>query len=233
MVAVFFRVGVILVLAVALVLLVMTSGGWSPVNWDHGVVSLSLTTLVIYQVMAWGFRLEGAAPFVDLLALALVVSSHFVYSPGEETVPTCIQRTAPFYILWGLFSVGGAAAAIMGSGGLLFGLQTALGVRTQRGQWPSQNDLTFFLSQATMVALLALGIGLVLTVYWSWQTAGRLGNDGPLLIWMAITWLFAAMTSIARKLPRHWVGSQAILGVATAGTALYGLLAFLHLPALF
>jgi hypothetical protein len=227
--AILFRVGAILVLAVVLALLVMASGEWSPVNWDQIVVALSLTMLVIYQVMAWGFQLEGAAPLVDLLALALVISSIFVHSPGDESVQTCIQGTVPVYLQWVLFLVGSAAAAILGSGGLLFGLQSVVGHRRQRGQWPSRDDLTFFLSQTTMVALLTLGIGLVLSVIWSWQVAGSLGNGGPRLTWMAITWLLAAMSSIAKRLPRHWAGLQAILGVATACAALYGLLAFPHL----
>ena len=233
LVSVFFRVGAILVLAVVLVLLVMASGEWSPVDWDQIVVALSLTMLVIYQVMAWGFQLEGAAPFVDVIAFALAISSLLVYSPGDESVPTCIQGAIPVYILWGLFLVGGGAAAIMGSGGLLSGLQAALGRRSHGGQWPSQDDLAFFFGQATMVALLTLGIGLVLNVCWSWQTAGSLGNGGPRLTWMAVTWLLAAMSSIAKRLPRHWLGLQAILGVATACTALCGLLAFLLIPAQF
>jgi hypothetical protein len=188
--------------------------------------------LVIYQVMAWGFRLEGAAPFVDLLALALIVTGVLTTGPGGS-IPTCIQSATPVYIQWGLFLVGTATASIMACTGLLLGLQAGLGHRGQGAFWPSQADLTFFLTQATMLTLMTLGSGLVLSIYYSWQTTGSLSNGDSSLTWMAITWLIAAMGSLARWLERHWVGWLAGLAVVAAACALCGLLAMPYLPTLF
>ncbi len=223
-----FRVGAALTLMVFLAQLVRSSGEWSPLEWDQLIVSLSIAILVMYQAMAWAFRLEGAAPFVDLLALALVVTSMLITIP-DGSAPTCIQSAAPVSIQWGLFLVGAAAAAIMGSTGLMLGLPAGLGRRSQGTHWPNRVDLTNFLTQATMLALFVLGCGLVLSIFWSWQTTGGLGSGDSRRAWMAITWLLAAMSNLARGLQKHWVGWQAILAVVAAGAALYGLLASQYL----
>ena len=226
------RVGAALALVVVLAQRVSTHGGWSPLDWEQLILSLSLAILILYQAMAWAFRTEGASPFVDLLTLALVVTGMLLASHGGA-VPTCIQRAVPFYIQWGLFLTGAAAAAVMGSAGLLIGLQSGLGQRGQRARWPDQADLTFFLTQTTMLTLVALGSGLVLSICWAWQTTGSLSTGDPRVTWMAITWLIVAMSSVARWLEKRWVGWSAGLAVVAAASALYGLLAVTLLPILF
>lgn len=226
------RVGAALTLMIFLAQLALSSGGWSPLLWDQLIVSLSIAILVVYQLMAWAFRLEGAAPIVDLLTLALVGTSMYITIP-DGSAPTCIQSAVPVSIQWGLFLVGTAAAAIMGSTGLMLGLPAGLGRRSQGTHWPSRGDLTFFLTQATMLALFALGCGLVLGIFWSWQTTGSLGSGDSRWTWMAITWFLAAMSNLARGLQKHWAGWQAILAVVAASAALFGLLASQYLPGQF
>jgi hypothetical protein len=228
----FIRLGAALALGVFLALLVGNSGAWSPLEWDQLMASLSIAILVMYQLMAWGFRVEGAAPLVDLLALALVVTGMSIPT-ADGLAPTCIQTAAPFIIWQGLFLVGTAAAAIMGSTGLMLGLQAGLERVAQGTHWPGRSDQVFFLAQANMLALLILGCSLVLSISWSWHTIGSLGLDDTYLAWMAITWLLAAMSNLARSVQRHWVGWLAILAVATTGTALFGLLVSPYLPGQF
>jgi hypothetical protein len=226
-----FRLGATLLLVVALGLLVATIGEWTPLYWKQLVVSLSIAILAIYQVMAWLLRLEGAAPLADLLALALIVASLLVTGP-VTSAPDCSHDSAPFIIVQGLLLAGTASVAIMGCSSVLLGLVAAWGQDNQRPQWPGRDGLTHFLVQTNMLALLSLGFGLVLGIFWSWQTTGSLSSGDTGMAWMASIWLLAAMTNLARALQRHWLAWLVILAVVSASAAIGGLLIPPFLPGL-
>jgi ABC-type transport system involved in cytochrome c biogenesis permease subunit len=88
------------------------------------------------------------------------------------------------------------------------------------------------LTQAIFLALVALGSGLTVSVWWAWQTAGTLTAGDPREIWMAVTWLTAAMSLVAWQLEGHRGRWAAGLALAAALYVGFGLVFLTYLQSL-
>jgi hypothetical protein len=216
------RAAAAMALTVAVILAAVTHGQWSPFDLQQVALDLALATVVVYLVLALRFRTDAAAPAVDLLALALILTAVLAIRAGGPFL-TCAQKTLPFLVQWFLFLVGAGGAMVAGSVGLML----ILAKREWPLKWPQGADLYLLLRQATMLALVLLGSGLALSLWWAWQAEGTLTGSDPRTTWIAITWLIMAMSLSAQHLPKRsgrWVTS---LAMAAAAAAIVGLLALL------
>jgi hypothetical protein len=102
-------------------------------------------------------------------------------------------------------------------------LRAATASRDWDLQWPRRIDLHLFVGEAVLLALVALGSGLVASLGSAWWTLGTVAGDDPRVAWFATTWLLAAASALARFLPRWWGRWAAGLAVAAAVSAIFGL----------
>ncbi len=229
------RLGSALALTAALILAVVAHGEWSPSDLRQVTLGLALATLVIYLILAWRPGMGSASPVVDMVILALVLVDLIAVRPGGCPL-TSAQRTVPFQVQWALFLLGSGGVVVAGSAGLMRVFQAPL---TRRGG--DLGDVHTVLRQSTSLALVALGSGIVVSIWWSWQTVGFLTSGDPRIGWIAITWLVAAMSELAWQLDRRLPVSDhkdhegrwaAGLAIVAAAVAIFGLLALedlLHL----
>jgi hypothetical protein len=194
-------------------------------------LSLALATLVIYLVLVWRLRVDGAAPIVDIVVMTLILTAYLAGQP-PELEPVRLQRGASRQILWVLLSVGAGGVMVAGSTGLALGLRAALRTRIPNLAWPQWLDLHLLLKEATFLSLVVLGAGLAVSAWWAWEAGGTVaiasgaltfGSNGDGLLWVAITWLVAAMSHVARRIGKKWGRWTAGLAIAMAVTGLVGL----------
>jgi ABC-type transport system involved in cytochrome c biogenesis permease subunit len=218
------RAGAAMALAVAVVLAAVTHGQWSPFDLWQVTLSLSLAILSVYVALAWRFRIDAAEPIVDLLALALILIGMLAIRPGGPFVP-CLQQAWPFSVQWVLFLTGGGGSMVAGSAGLTL-------ILARRGwplHWPRPADSYLLLRQAAMLALVFLGGGLIVSMWWAWQAEGTLTSSDPREVWMAITCLIATMSLSVQHLQRRWERWAAGLAVLAATAVMVGFLAVIDL----
>ncbi len=212
--------------AVALVLClifdVVPLGEWSPFDLQQMALGLALAMLVVHQLLSWRLKISGAGPVVDLVALILVLVAAIPYWSGAPPL-TCTQRAIPYQIHWLLFLLGSGGVLVAGNAGLMLALRAGLG----RLGWdllvPSRADLHSLLTQATFLALVTLGSGLTVGVWWAWRTVGTLTGGDPREGWMAIAWLVSAMGLSAWQLQNwrgRWAASLAIVAAVVVLVAL-------------
>jgi hypothetical protein len=190
---------------------------------------------------------------------------------GCATVDQAIhsQQWVPFYAQWTLWFLGAGAATVAGSAGLMeagHNLLTASRgrvpsalrdrpTRAHAGQRPSplcapptrpSKYLRRFTglaatNSAVWLAVIGLGGGLTVAVWWAWQTAGSLSSGDSHEGWLTVAWLLAAMSLTARHLPGGAWGRtrltspdviRAALAVASGATSVMGLFAASGLRAL-
>jgi hypothetical protein len=196
------------------------------------LLGLALATLAVYLLLVWRLRVDGAALIVDMVVMALVLTAYLVGQP-PELEPIRLQRGASRQILWALLLVGAGGVMVAGSTGLVLGLRAGLRARTPNLAWPLWLDLHLLLKQATFLSLVVLGAGLAVSAWWAWQAGGTIaigsgaltfGSNGDGLLWMATTWLIAAMSHVARRVGKKWGRWTAGLAIAAAVTGLVGLL---------
>jgi hypothetical protein len=216
------RVGGMLALAAALVVSAIANGEWSPLDLRQITLGLTLATLIVYQALAWRFAVEAGAPAVDLVALAMILTGILVVRPGGALL-TCDQRSILFYVQWILSLLGAGGIVAAGSAGVTFALRAAAASRDWDLQWPRRLDLHRFVGEAVLLALVALGGGLVAGLGRVWWTLGTVAGDDPRVAWFAITWLLAAASALARCLPKWWGRWAAGLAVVAAASAIFGL----------
>ncbi len=234
MVATVARVGAVLSLTVALILEAGARGAWSPwavVTQPPGLrqatLGLAVATLVVYLVLVWRFRVDAVAPVVDLIALGLILTGTLA-NQSPVSLLTNVWRAAPVQIQWILFVLGAGGLMVAGSAGLMLAFRAGLAGRWDL-QWDlprsHRTDLHLFLKQATALALVALGGGLAVSIWWAGQTLGTLSSGGSSENWIAIAWLITAMSMLARRAARRWGRWTAGLAVMAAAAAIFGLLA--------
>jgi ABC-type transport system involved in cytochrome c biogenesis permease subunit len=210
-------------LAVALGLTASAEGEWSPYNSRQVILSLILAMLVIHQILAWHLRIGSAGPIADLVALVLIPVAVFAVQADAPPL-ACMQRAGPFQAQWALYLLGGGGVLVAGSAGLMLAFGTGKGGHGRDLQLPNRTALYNLLIQAMFLGLVALGGGLTMGVWWAWVASGGLSGGDPRQVWMAITWLAAAMSLLAWQLDAHrarWAGG---LAVVAAGSMLFGLL---------
>lgn len=223
-------------LAVALGVTVIGQGQWSPFDLRLIMLSLVLAMLVAHLVLAWHLRISTAASAVDVVALALILVQALPSQQAASPMTICIHHTVPFQAQWILFMLGGGGVLAAASAGLMLLAQAK--VRTGHGRNPELRPIPLrsargarsdLLIQGTFLGLVALGTGLAVSAWWSWQTMGTTISGDPREIWMAITWLVAAMSLLAWQLEkrRGW-WATGLAGVAAA-CLLFGLLAYANL----
>lgn len=215
------RVGGLIFLAVALVLVILAHGEPSPFDLGQVALGLGLATSAIGLGLAWRHGVSDTGPVQDLLVAGLILVALLVIQPGGAQLG-CAERWWPFWIYWGAF--------VLGSGGILSAGSTALDLaleaiwRGERG-WTAHADAHRLLGEATLAGLVILGGGLSLSIWWSWRTMGSLSGGDPRQAWMGATWLVVSMSLLAWQSERRGVRIAAALAVLAASMALFGLLA--------
>ena len=215
------RVASVAALAVALAGRVLTLGWWSAYDWEMSLLTLGLSLLIVHSVLAWFLKVENPGPLVELVGLGLLLTILVGASVGVPIL-TCPQWLAPFQIQWILFLLGGGSLLASGCMGLTVILYRAV-QRSGRSLYlaPSE-DLYALLVRAAMLALVALGSGLTVSLWWAWHTLGTLTGGDPRAEWMALTWLLTAMSLLAGQLDRHRRSWVIALAVIAASNLLFG-----------
>lgn len=211
------------VLAVALGLVVIGQGEWTPFDLRQMVLGLVVAMLLIHMGLAWRLRIGSAGPAVDVVALVLILIVLVAIQTGAPLL-RCVQRAFPFQAQWVLYVLGGGAVLVAGSAGLVLALRKATVRRGREPYLPSPASLYDLLTQAIYLALVALGGGLTVSVWWAWRAVGAWPGGDPRETWMAITWLLAAMSLLAWRLEGRrgrWVVGLAEMAAASV---LFGLL---------
>ena len=205
-------------LTVALTSAVAGSGMPSPLDLRQVILSLALGGLAADLALAGLLRIEGAGPALDLPVLALVAAALLIAWPAGTPLD-CTQRAAPFWLQWAFFLVGAGGALAAGGAGLAWAFQAAFQEARPALQWPPEVESHRLLLAATSLALIGLGAGLAISAWWAWRTVGSLAGGDPRQAWMAITWLFLAMSLLAWQLEgRAGRWSAALAGLGAAAT---------------
>jgi ABC-type transport system involved in cytochrome c biogenesis permease subunit len=217
--------------AVGLGLAALVQGEWSPLETRQVVLGLVLAMLSIQMVLSWSQRIGSGGPVVDAVAVGLLLVGIFLL-PADASLLTCAQQAAAYWAQWILYLLGGGAALVAGSTAIMLALHRGLSARGRNLHQPGRGDLYTFLTQAIFLALVALGSGLTVAVWWSWQTTGTLTAGDPREVWMAVTWLTAAMSLVAWQLEGRrgrWAAGLALVAALNVG---FGLVFLTYLQSL-
>jgi hypothetical protein len=213
-----------MVVAAALIYAATAQGEWTPLDPHQMLLGLLLAMLAIHLVLPWHLRIGDTGPAVDVVALVLLLGGAFVLRP-ETILLSCFQRALAYHIQWGLFLLGGGSVLVAGNAGLMAALHRISRNRGWDVQLPDRADLYDLLTQALFLALVALGGGLTISVWWAWRTVGTLATGDLHFVWLVIAWLVAGMSLLAWQLEarrERWVAGLATLAAAVV---LIGLLA--------
>ena len=214
------RLGSLAVLSLALWAAAAQEGGWAPLDLRQMALAVALAAAAAHLAHSRLPGTAGGSPAVDLLVAALVIVEMAVVRPGAPAL-TCAQRALPYHAEWGLFFLGSGATLVSGGAGLFLALGSRITSRLP-DTGASQRNL---LGHAAFLSTLALGGGIVAGVWWTWRTTGTLVAGDIRESWMAVTWLLAAMSLVAWQLERQASRWAAVLAIAAAAAALFGLLA--------
>ncbi len=213
-----------MVLAAALIYAATSQGEWTPLDPHQMLLGLLLAMLAIHLVLARRLRIGDTGPAVDVVALVLLLGGAFALRP-ETIALSCFQRALVYHVQWVLFFLGAGSVLVAGSAGLMAALHRISRNRSWNVQLPDRADLYNLLTQALFLALVALGSGLTVSVWWAWRTVGALATGDLHLVWLVIAWLITGMSLLAWQLEAHrerWVAGLATLAAAVV---LFGLLA--------
>lgn len=206
----------IVALTVALVARVGTLGQWSPYDQELNVLGLVLAMLIVHSVLAWALGLENSGPLAELAGLGVLLIGAARLPVGAPLL-NCPQEMAAFQIQWLLFLLGGGSLIVAGCAGLTVVLGKVAEGRGRDLHLAPLVDLYALVVQAAGLAWLALGGGLTISLWWTWQALGTLTSGDPRAEWMALTWLLTAMSLLAGQLERHprrWVIGLSILAAS-------------------
>lgn len=216
------RVSALLALGATILLSVSARGWGSPLDPRQLALALAWTTSAVYVVLFWRFRVDAAAPVVDLVAAALVLTAMLLGQSGGP-VGTHARYAATFCVHWALLLLGAGGVLVAGSAGLMLALRTALAGRLPDLAWPRRSASHLLLKHATAFALVALGAGLAVSTWWAWRTLGTFALGDTLQGWVAITWLLMAMSLLARRTRKQWGSWTAGLAMVASAVVLFGL----------
>jgi hypothetical protein len=210
-------------LAMTLALAAVTYGRWSPFDPRQIPLSLAVAALAVHGALCWRFRIDPASIILDLVALGLVLAGALAVPLGRLSL-LCAQQSNQSWLFWVPFFLGMGGITVAGSAGLGSILAYAWGRHkgAVRGSQAANSDL--LLTQSTSLGLVFLGVGLVLSTWIAWRTAGDLGSCDPREAWIALAWLLAATGSSARFLEHKWRRWTAGLAVLAAALLLFGVL---------
>jgi hypothetical protein len=217
------RVAAVAALVVALVAAAIVQHQWTAAEPQQAMLSLIVAMLAVHLVLAWRLGTGSAGPVVDVVALVLSLASVIAIRPGAPWL-TCVQHAPLFQAQWVLFSLGGGSVLVAGSAGLMLAMRKGLAGRGWDLRLPGRVPLYDLLTQATFLALVALGGGLTISAWWAWRTSGMLAGGNPREAWMAVTWLIAAMSLLAWQLDGRRGRWAAGLVLLAAAAVLVGLL---------
>lgn len=223
------RFAALTALIVALIAAAMQQGHWSASDTRQVMLSLIAAILLVHLALAWRSGAGTAGPMVDLVALVLSLVIIFVAQAGSPE-PICIQLPALYQMQWGLLLLGGAGVLVAACAGLMLILRKVLSSRGWDGQLPGWGAMHGLLAQSTVLALAILGCGLVIGVWWAWQTSGTLAWNSARETWMAVAWLITAMSLLAWQVEGRRSRWAAGLALVAAIAVLVGLLSPADLP---
>lgn len=207
------RGGSVVALALALYLATAGRGGWSPLDLWQTALSLALATVLVHLLLSWALGSAAGSPIADALAAALVVVAWLAIHPGGENL-SCLQRSLAYRAEWVLFLSGSGGALVAGSAALVTALPWQWARAGARG----------LLAGSSYLAVLAVGAGVVVGVWWTWQATGTLEAGDIRESWMAVVWLLSAMSAAAWQLEKGAHRWAAGLALVAAAAALLGLL---------
>ena len=216
-------------LLAALVLAANADGRWLPDAPRQVALGLALAILLVSLLLKLALErrraidtgLTLASLFVDLFALALSLLVIWGMSPGGP-VPECAQRSVPFLVQWILLLVGSGAAMVAASGALALALAALLARLGWDRPRPRRLELHSVLKDGTALALVALGGGLAVSIWWAWQTVGQVAGSDPRIGWLAVAWLLAAMSRQIWRLgwvPARWAAGLSLAAALVAGAS--------------
>ena len=216
------RVAALVALVVALVAAAIVHGHWSAADPRQAMLGLVAAMLSIHLVLAWRLGGGTAGPVVDLVAIVFSLVGAFVVGAGSRGF-ICVELPALYQAQWIFLSVGGGSVLVAACAGLMLLLRKGLLSRDWGLALLGWRPLHGLLAHAAVLALAALGSGLVIGVLWAWRTSGTLGSDSAREVWMAVAWLITAMSLLAWQLDTRRSRWAAALVLVAATAVLIGL----------
>ena len=216
------RVAALAALVVALIAAAMAQGQWTAADPRQAMLSLVAAMVAVHLLLAWRLA-ASAGPMIDIVALVLSLVSVFAIRAGAPS-SICVQQAFLLQAHWVLCSLGGGSVLVAGCAALMLAFRKGLAWRGKDLQLPGWIPLYGLLTQATMLALVALGGGLIIGVWWVWGTSGTMVGGNAREVWMAVAWLTAAMSVLAWQLEGHRSRWVAGLALVAAAAVLVGLL---------
>jgi hypothetical protein len=217
------RAAALAALIVALIAAAMAQGRWTAADPRQAVLSLVAAMLAVHLLLAWRLGAAGGGPMIDIAALALSLASLFALQAGASS-PLCGRQAFLLQAHWVLLSLGGGSALVAGCAGLTLALKKGLAWRGRDLQRPGWLPLVGLLSQAAVLAVVALGSGLIAGVWWAWRASGAMVGSGAREVWMAVAWLTSAMSVLAWQLDGRRSRWAAGLALVAGAAVLVGLL---------
>ncbi len=223
------RGGAALVLAAALALDFVGRAPWSALGAGQVALSVALAATIVALLFTWRAGIDAGGPVLDLMALGLVLLGVALARPAAGAL-TCTQSAIAYQIRRALFLVGGGGAIVVAASSVTLAFSALAAARRWDLALPEQAALAGQMGGITALVLSLLGLGLLVGMWWNWQTVGGLIGGDPRAGWMAVTWLIAAMSWLAWRLAdrgRFWA---LIFAVLAAAAGVVGLMAGPQLP---
>jgi hypothetical protein len=223
MVAIGVRVVALAFLIIALIALAILQGQWMAMEPMQAMLNLVVAMLVVHLLLARRLGAGSAGPVVDIVALGLSLLIVIAFE-GSAQALVCIPQSPFLQVYWVLFSLGGGSVLVACSAGLMIAVRKLL---VWRGMTPKlrRRGLVYdLLAHATLLGLVALGSGLIISAWWAWRTSGLLADGTPRQVWMAIAWLTTASSLLAWQLDRRRVRWAAGLALVASAAVLSGML---------
>jgi hypothetical protein len=207
--------------AVAILLLAGAAGRWLPQDPVQAALTLVLTTVLVQLGLGLRFGAVGAGPVADMVGLGVTLTA-LLGGAADAPALECVQFMMPSRAAWALFLVGAGSVVVAGSSGVLL-VVDGVGWRGRHLSWIRGPALRALMTWATLLTLVALGTGLVVTLWWAWRSVGTSPWD-PRQGGVAVVWLLAAMSLLAGHLRSNGERWAAVLTTLAAIAALLGLL---------
>lgn len=217
------RLVALALLIVALVALAVSQGQWMAMDPVQAMLSLVVAILAVHVVLAWRLGAGSAGPVVDIVALALSLLIVIAFKGSAQGL-ACVPQSPFVQVSWVLFSLGGGSVLVACSAGLMIAVFKLLVWRGKAPGLRRRVPVYALMAQATILGLLALGSGLIVSAWWTWRTSGLLADGNPRQVWMAIAWLITAASLLAGQLDSRRVRWAAGLTLAASAAVLAGML---------